>query len=82
MEPEVAKDAEFGAVVCGFVQGMESQQEVALVGEGAGAGAHGWQETAVAEGLDVEPELVPVPGQHLNALGGCSRPAVPVLALG
>jgi hypothetical protein len=24
MEPEVAKDAEFGAVVCGFVQGMES----------------------------------------------------------
>jgi hypothetical protein len=46
---KVAKDAEFGAVVSGFVQGVEGQQMVALVTVNASAGTHGLEETVIAD---------------------------------
>ena len=82
MKVYVTKDAEFGTVVSGFVQRVEGQQQVSLVTVVTSTGAHGLEETVIAEGFDVVAESGPVVCQLLNAITRCAWPRVPVAALG
>jgi hypothetical protein len=69
-------------VVSGFIQGVESKQQVALVTVGTSDGAHGLEKTVIAEGLDVVAESGPVVGQLLEAFGRRAWPQMPFVALG
>ncbi|MBC3841926.1 hypothetical protein GXW82_22150 [Streptacidiphilus sp. 4-A2] len=80
MPEEVAKETQPGTLVGCFVQGMESEEQVALLAVGAGAGAHGLEEALVAEGFDAGPEPQPLVVQHPDAVGRSARPEVPVAA--